>query len=118
MIPTRKISETILEFGEPLIQELPEDSTKEIFEATMNVIVSVWNAVTIDTKEKNNNFESELLKALLPVPPELQLITRELIQRKKTDYASDPRAVGNFWVIEKDGEFVFRAKARLVIKSK
>jgi hypothetical protein len=114
MIPTTKISETILEFGEPLIQELPEDTSKEAFEAIINVIVSVWNAVTIDTRKQNNNYETELLQALLPAPPELQLIAKMLIQSKKANYASDPRAVGNYWVIEKDGEFVFRAEARLV----
>jgi len=32
MIITRKISETILEFGNHLIEELPKNSTKEQFE--------------------------------------------------------------------------------------
>jgi len=113
MIPSRKISETILEFGDPVLQELPESATKEDFEAVMLLVVSAWNAVVLDEWNKTRKFEKEFIKALRPMPKEFDGIPRKLIWRKKRKYSSDPRAVGNYWVIEKNGGYVFRAEARL-----
>ena len=113
MIPTRKISETILEFGDPIIAELPENAPKEEMEAVMLLIVSAWNAVVLDDWNKTRKFEKAFLKSLMPMPKEFESIPRKLIKRKKRKYSSDPRAVGNYWVIEKNGELVFRAEARL-----
>jgi hypothetical protein len=113
MIPNRKISETILEFGYPIIAGLPENAPKEELEAVMSLIVSAWNAVILDDWNKTRKFEKAFLKALQPMPKEFESIPRKLIKRKKKEYSSDPRAVGNYWVIEKTGELVFRAEARL-----
>ena len=63
MIPSRKISETILEFGDPVLQELPESATKEDFEAVMLLVVSAWNAVVLDEWNKTRKFEKEFIKA-------------------------------------------------------
>jgi len=113
MIPTRKISETILEFGDPILQGLPENASKEELDAAMRLIVSAWNAVVLDDWNKTTRAEKEFLKALKPVPKEFESVARKLIKRKRRKYSSDPRAVGNYWVIEKNGELVFRAEARL-----
>lgn len=113
MIPNRKISETILEFGNPILEELPEHASKEEMEAAMLLIVSAWNAVVLDDWKKTREYEKAFLKALMPIPKEFESIPRKLIKRKKRRYSSDPRAVGNYWVIEKNGELVFRAEARL-----
>jgi len=118
MIPTRKISETILEFGEPVIEALSEDINKAEFESVMNIIVAVWNAVAIDAQNKNKNYEKELVKALLPGPIEIQNLANKLIQRKNECYSLDPRTVGKFSIIDKDGngELIFRAESRLGVK--
>lgn len=113
MIPNRKISETILEFGEPILEKLPDNASKEEMEAAMRLIVSAWNAVVLDDWNKTREFEKAFLKALMPIPKEFESVPRKLIKRKKRKYSSDPRAVGNYWVIEKNGELVLRAEARL-----
>lgn len=113
MIPTRKISETILEFGNPVLQALPDNSGKEGFEAAIRIIVAAWNAVVLDGWSKTSKFEKEFLKALRPMSSEFDDIPKKLIKRKKKNYSADPRAVGNYWVIERNGAFVFRAEARL-----
>ncbi len=82
----------------------------------MRIVVSAWNAVALDEWNKTNYFENEFLIALSSMPDEMQLIAKNLIIRKKTKYSSDTRAVGNYCVLEKDGEFVFRAEARLDLK--
>ena len=113
MIPNRKISETILEFGEPILEELPENASKEEMEAAMRLIVSAWNAVVLDDWNKTREFEKAFLEALIPMPKEFESIPKKLIKRKKRKYSTDPRAVGNYWVIEKNGGLVFKAEARL-----
>jgi hypothetical protein len=113
MIPNRKISETILEYGAPILQELPENSTKEDYEAAFRLIVSAWNAVVLDEWNKTTKFEKTFLKALSPVPIQFKGIPKMLIKRKKRYYSTDPRAVGEYWVIEKNDGMVFRAEARL-----
>ena len=113
MIPNRKISETILEFGEPILEELPENASKEEMEAAMRLIVSAWNAVVLDDWNKIREFEKAFLEALIPMPKEFESIPKKLIKRKKRKYSTDPRAVGNCWVIEKNGGLVFKAEARL-----
>jgi|TARA_B100001964_G_C13825265_1_gene419102 hypothetical protein len=63
-IPTRKISETILEFGDPLISILPDGFTKEEFEGIIMTIVAAWNSVVLDDWKKSDNFTTEYRKAM------------------------------------------------------
>lgn len=116
MIPTRKISETVIEFGEPILQELPENTTKEEFEAAFRIVVTAWNAVVLDGYNKNRKFEKAFLSALRSMPTQFSGIPKRLIKRKKRRYSTDPRSVGKYWVVERDGELVFRAEARLGLK--
>jgi len=112
MIPARKISETILDFGNSVLQSLPEDASKKQFEAAARVIVCAWNAVVLDTWHKTNQNEKTLLATLANEPKEMQLIMKRLLKRKKNKFSSDPRAVGHYEIIHRDGEFIFRAEAR------
>lgn len=100
-------------FGEPILQELPENSTKDEVEAAFHLIVSAWNAVVLDEWGRSRKFEKEFLNALSSIPAEFRNIPKRLIKRKKRKFSMDPRAVGDYWVIEKNGEMVFRAEARL-----
>ena len=113
MIPNTKISQTILEFGKDIILGLPENASKEEFEATMRVIVSAWNAVVIDSWNKSTEFEESLMKTLEGSPKEMIVIMKRLIKRKKKKFKSDLRGVGKYWVKEKNGEFVFGCEARV-----
>ncbi|MDA0788236.1 MAG: hypothetical protein O2780_02130 [Proteobacteria bacterium] len=116
MIPNTKISHTILEFGRSLIQQLPHDHTKEEFEAVISIVISIWNAVAIDGWNKNDRFETEVLAAMRKAPKEAQIETKRLLKRRKTAYGSDPRAVGNHWIREENGEFIFGCEARLNVE--
>ena len=113
MIPNTKISQTILEFGKSLILQLPDDHTKDEFEALITIIITAWNAVVLDGWEKTNTYETQLLSAMENAPKEVQIEVKRLITRKKKKYGSDPRAVGQHWVREQNGEFIFGCDARL-----
>jgi hypothetical protein len=112
MIPSKKISQTILEFGTDLICQLPDGHSKNELENVAMIVVSAWNAVVIDSWEGGNNMEAQLLKSMETAPKQAQSEIKRLIKRKKTKFGNDPRAVGNYWVREDNGSFVFGCEAR------
>ena len=116
MIPSTKISATILEFGKAVISELPSDFSQEEFEAAITLVITAWNAVVMDSWENGDRYESELMSALKSAPKKAQVEMNRLIMRKKKKFDSDPRAVGNHWLIWKNGEPVFGCDARLNIE--
>lgn len=117
MIPSKKISQTILEFGKSVIAGLPMNYGKVEFEATMKVVVTAWNAVVMDSWENGNKFELELLALMDSAPKNVKLEMKRLIKRKKTKFSDDPRAVGDFWVRDNNGEFLFGCEARFNVEN-
>ncbi len=117
MIPTVKMSHTILEFGKGLINELTDDHTKVELESALSLIITAWNAVVIDSNNKNNEFEHNLLQALENEPKEFQLIVKRLIKRKKIKFNHDPRLVGENWVKESNGGFTFVCESILNVEN-
>ena len=72
----------------------------------LSVVITVWNAFTIDAWEQTNKQGKEVLAALANERQAL-LEVKRLIKRKKTKYAHNLRAVGERWVREEpDGEIV------------
>jgi hypothetical protein len=117
MIPNTKISQTILEFGQFVISQLSDNHTKEEFESAIKVVIAVWNAVVMDGWDRSNKFETELLSAIENAPKHTAMEIKRLLKRKKKKYGSDPRAVGNHWIREQNGEFIFGCEARLNVEN-
>ena len=113
MIPNTKISQTILEFGDSLISTLPEDHSKEEFEATIQIVIMVWNAVVMDAWDKGLSFEADLLALMENEPKFAKNEIKQLLKRKKTKYADDPRSVGKFWVRDDGDGLIFGCNAHL-----
>lgn len=113
IIPEKKISQTILEFGDAVIASLPPNHSKEEFESTMFMVITVWNSITIDSWNGNSELEDGLLSSISGVPSEIGFIVKKLIKRKKTKFKHDPRAIGNSWVRDNNGEVVFGCEARV-----
>ncbi|MEZ8695220.1 hypothetical protein AB6D15_23655 [Vibrio splendidus] len=112
MIPNTKISQTILEFGKSVILQLPGDHTKEEFEAMLSIVITTWNSVVIDAWNKTDKYERELIERLEYAPKQVKIDVKRLIKRKKSKFSADLRAVGNHWVREKNGEYIFGCEAR------
>jgi hypothetical protein len=97
MISTKKISQTLIEYAEPLIQELHKGYSQRDLESTLKLATVVWNASVMDQWHNTaKNITAELL-----------------IARKAQLFAGDIRAITNETVAIKNGEFVIRAEARL-----
>jgi hypothetical protein len=69
---------------------LPQNYTKEEFEAVIKIVVVVWNAVVVDSWEKNNKFETELLKTMELTSKQGLVEVKRLIKRKVTIQCTVP----------------------------
>jgi hypothetical protein len=111
-MPNRKISDVIIEFGEPLLSQLDLEDKFEM-EGAIKLLVTIWNAVALDHQEKSRRYEDELVRLLNENSSEFNKIAFKLIKRKKRKYSNDPRTVGNYQIVEQEHGLTLRAEARL-----
>ena len=119
-IPERKISETVLEFGEPLLGAL-EAPTVEEYRRGLEIVITVWNAHGISMANPHGRtvYLKELSRyrkraAADGAPPLFLAAFDALNARRVTDYADDPRCVGEWDLIpDGTGGYKFRCDARL-----
>ncbi len=117
IIPERKISETILDFGAPFLSTFPTDLQMETLHDVFQIVILIWNAHVMATPVwEDPSFLRELeSRAKSPGAP-LQLgdICGYLSTRWHEKFSHDPRAVG-LWEILPDGDggLWFRCDARL-----
>jgi hypothetical protein len=109
--PDRKISETFLQFAEPLLEALGPNLSEAQMKRPLNVAWTVWNAVVYADAAKNNH-TLELLRSSTDQAPEAEALVEALIERKRTLFADDHRLIGEYEVFHKDGELRLRAEAR------
>lgn len=103
-IPNRKISETIIDFGAPLIFDLDKDQPIEIVRSVFTIVIMVWNAHVMAMPVWGKPQLLEELGTLLLRPgaaPQLINTCTELATRRQQHFADDPRAVGE-WNVEFD----------------
>ena len=113
--PVRKISETILDFGEPLLSQLDADAPKDVLESTLTIVITVWNAhVTALPRWGQPQFLADLHTQLSSADalPELANAVRTLSQRRLELFASDARAVGEWSLVGRSGGWSLRCDAR------
>ena len=112
--PDSKISLTILDFGKNFLSLLPEPHQKNELEACIEMIILVWNSVTLDSIAGSTNHIDAVFAVLKDEPPEYLLHVKRLIARKRRHFSTDLRGVGNRWIKEENGEFVFGCDARAI----
>ena len=123
-IASRKISATLLEFGEPLLDLLEAPSVEE-FRAALNIVIVVWNAHGLAMAIGGG--PSKHLEALAlyrrriaqPGAPAGILVGFDALNgRRVLEYGDDPRCVGE-WKLLPDGKggYKFRCDARLPVGS-
>jgi len=105
----RKISETLLEFAAPVLSLFEGEPSPARIRPAFIVAITVWNAVILDESEKGTNFVEDA-RARLGTGQELEIFDA-LVTRKRMDFASDRRLIGDFEVHKKGGEFRLRAVA-------
>jgi|JI9StandDraft_1071089.scaffolds.fasta_scaffold366599_2 hypothetical protein len=117
-----KISATIIDFGMPLIEQLPADAPLEIRQGMVSFIVQVWNAhVMAMPLWGQPQHVGEMRKTLMRAGADQglaqeALATFEMLsaRRRERRFANDPRAVGEWSVRVIDAEnWNIRCDARL-----
>jgi hypothetical protein len=114
MIPNKKISLTLIEYAEPLIDDLEDGYSKSDLERILKFTAGIWNACVLDqwrgTTEHVEAIRRQIAKAAHPMPIAL---VEAMIARKQQLFGNDPRGIANECVIVKNGELAVRAEARL-----
>ena len=111
----RKISETIVDFGDPLIQQLDADQPHEVAHSTFEIVILVWNAYVMAMPRWGQpRFLADLQRRLLdPQIPAPFVQAFELLSQRRADrFASDARAVGEWSVVRHSGQWRLRCDAR------
>ncbi len=109
--PDRKISETLLDFAQPLIAIIDENATEKQIRDGFMIAVTVWNAHVMDKVRGNREFMSKIEGQIGDLMNTLPVV-RSLIARKQEQFADDLRMVGNHTVSWKDGALRVWAEAR------
>ena len=110
MTPQKKISQTLLEYLEPVLQGFGDDISREEIENLLKVGTTIWNACVVDAWHGSDTYVTKVRKQLANLPhPEL---TEYLIKRKRAQFADDLRGITNPEVLESNGEVVIQAEAR------
>src|ERR1035437_11165467 len=95
-IPGRKLSETILDFGAPLIDLLDADQPIEVVREILSIVITVWNAHVLAMPVWNKPGSLIHLKSQLEseqAEPEFIQTYCDLSQRRDMHFATDPRVV-------------------------
>jgi hypothetical protein len=109
--PDTKISEAFLEFAGPLLENEGAPPTAVEVEKALQLASTVWNAVVFDTVRGNTQWVTRVRKQLAGHPP-LAALIEQMILRKQSSFGHDLRLVGEFKILEKDGEWCLRVEAR------
>lgn len=110
-ISDRKISETFLEFAQPLLAPLGPCATEYEMNQVLQIAFVVWNAVVYESVNDDTHC-LEMLQDLTASEPEAVVLVNQLIERKRRQYGDDNRFVGHFSLTMKKGELNLRAEAR------
>ena len=109
--PDRKISESFLEFAEPLLQFDGKIPSHEEMEDVLRIAFAAWNAVVFDTVRGNTHFVTQVRQQLAEHPP-LAALIETMILRKQSAFGRDLRLVGDYKLVQHDGEWRLRVEAR------
>ena len=109
--PDRKVSETFLDFGAPLMATMPDNASEASVEKVLSIAFVVWNGTILDDVNGNNHYLTQLRKQAAD-DSVLQALLAQLVRRKRTLFADDERLIGNYKVTRKGGELNLWAEAR------
>ncbi len=109
--PDAKISASFLDFAEPILSREDDALTTAETEKCLSVAFVVWNAVVYDTVHGNTQWVTRLREQIAHDVP-LSALIEGLIARKQTLFGHDLRLVGNYKIVEKNGEWRLRVEAR------
>ncbi|HYO56544.1 DUF7309 domain-containing protein [Archangium sp.] len=115
--PSRKISQTLISFVQALIPE-PEEVDPDGFVTMLELAITTWNAVVLDTWEPGRDRVGAVRAAVQALPGDVRQgmlpFFEALVERKRSDFQEDLRLMGGLQVRwAADGEPRIRLQWRL-----
>lgn len=112
----KKISQTLLEYAAPLIEQMPADASFSQRQSVLQVVITVWNALVV-AGWGQQDLLPDIYRRLEQLPEPGQSTMREmintLVERKRRLFAGDLRAVGRWELrVKPDGDVSLWAEAR------
>jgi hypothetical protein len=109
--PDRKISETFLEFADPLIDAHGPRAKAAQMEQSLQLAFTIWNAVVYEDAAGNTQFIDSVKKHTAHEPG-LTAFVKQLITRKRSLFGDDHRLVGEYKLRREGDRWILRAEAR------
>ena len=100
--PARKMSEVILDFAEPLLDDIDDE---ELFENAINCAVACWNLSFLPEKKQQRQLRAivnELDKSDPMARLKVEDCVRMLLERKKLLFADEKRMIVEHKVIDEE----------------
>ena len=113
-----KISATIIDFGEPLLAQLPPQASREQGEQVFNLIILFWNALVMERSWGQPEHRAAILAQLADpihgIPEALEAFESLRCRHELPRFVDDPRAVGEWRIrVTANGQWTLRCDARL-----
>ncbi len=109
--PNRKISETLIEFAQPILAIIDSQTTEERIRMGLSIAVGVWNVYVFDAANENDRFR-QMLKQCVGSQWETNPLLRKLVERRTQLFRDDMRLIGDFKVRFDGSELRIWAEAR------
>lgn len=118
-VPNTKISETIIDFGEPLFSQFVQPPpTAELLRAPFEIVIGVWNAHVMAMpswgKPELLEWLEDIVYSRTAPSPLMAMFEQLTLRRLEERFAHDPRAVA-VWdiVLNSAGERRFQCDGRI-----
>jgi|APFre7841882724_1041349.scaffolds.fasta_scaffold21693_2 hypothetical protein len=109
--PSRKISETFLDFVSPVIDLVGSTCSDADREAMLKVGFAVWNAVVFEDALGQTRF-IDSVRRQLPTGSGGRQLVDALIAHKRAVFANDFRLIGDYKIKKRNGHLSLWAEAR------
>ncbi len=89
-----KLSATLLEFGRPVLDEFPPGATVEDLGRAMKIVEMAWNFPLLQQHrgaEFTRDLTALLERQMAQMPPEAEIVIRQLLHDRAVRHAHDPR---------------------------
>jgi hypothetical protein len=111
-----KISETLLEYAAPLLEQMPPGPSLQQRQSFLQVVITVWNALVV-AQWGEQDLLPDVYRQLEAMPQPgrttLRAMVDALVERKRRHFAHDLRAVGRWELrVRANGELSLWAEAR------
>ena len=103
-LPSTRISDTLVSFAQPALDELGPDSDLEQVKQAYEVVIAIWNAHVLAMPAWGAQPELERLAARMAsglLPTHMTDLFVRLSQLRQESFADDPRYVSSF-AVERD----------------